>query len=81
MKERNYVRDRSREVIVDMVRVIWSLQRLNGFYESQIFKSMLLIYVNGDPSDYVRNRLTKFIKDLEKHERMKANIKRHFEET
>jgi hypothetical protein len=46
-KER-YLRNRSREAIVDMFRVIRHLQQINDFRDSQVIRAMISVWRSTD---------------------------------
>lgn len=78
MEEKTYFRNRSRESIVDLVRVIRSLQRLNDFPDSQIFQTILNVCEMDGGSSFLKGWLTYMIEELREHERLKSKIKKHF---
>lgn len=78
MEEQTYFRNRSRESIVDLVRVIRSLQRLNNFPDSQIFQTILNVYETERGGTFVKGWLVYMIEELQKNERLESRIKKHF---
>lgn len=79
MEEKTYFRNRSRESIVDLIRVIRSLQRLNDFSDSQIFQTFLNVCENDGGSAFLKCQLTYMIEELTTHENLKKRIKKHFQ--
>lgn len=77
MDEQIYFRNRSRESIVDLIRVIRSLQRLNDFPDSQIFQTILNVYEEERGNGFLKGHLFYMIEELQKHERLKTRIKKH----
>lgn len=78
MEEQTYFRNRSRESIVDLIRVIRSLQRLNDFPDSQIFQTILNVYETDGAGTFIKGWLAYMIDELQKHERLESRIKKHF---
>ena len=78
MKEETYFRNRSRESIVDLISVIRSLQRLNDFPDSQIFQVFLNVIETDGGSAFVKGHLVFMVEELQKHERLKTRLKKHF---
>jgi hypothetical protein len=67
-----YFRNRSREAIADMFRVIRYLQESNGFEDSQIIRAMLATWrVTEDKTSLVVIYLHWMLQELEKDERLK----------
>jgi hypothetical protein len=63
-----YLRNRSREAIIDMFRVIRHLQMLNGFKTSTILRAMNTVYRETD-APLVSVHLFYIIRELEREER------------
>ncbi len=63
-----YLRNRSREAIVDMFRVIRQLQLINGFRTSSILRAMNTVYRETDGA-LVSAHLFYLIREIERDER------------
>ncbi len=68
-----YFRNRSRDAIVNMLRVIRFLQLANGFKESEIMRAMAIVWrESGDQTSFATLYLFWMIRELEKDERSKG---------
>jgi hypothetical protein len=63
-----YLRNRSREAIIDMFRVIRQLQLINGFKTSSILRAMSTVYHETD-GPLVAAHLFYMIREIERNER------------
>lgn len=63
-----YLRNRSREAIIDMVRVIRQLQLINNFKVSSIFRAIATVYRETD-DELTSVQLWNLIRDMERGER------------
>jgi hypothetical protein len=63
-----YLRNRSREAIVDMFRVIRHLQLINGFKTSSILRAMSTVYRDTDGA-LAAAHLFYVIREIERDER------------
>lgn len=70
-KER-YFRNRSREAIVDMFRVIRYLMEVNGFKDSEIIRAMISVWRNTeDTTSFAMLYLYWMARELERDEKEK----------
>jgi hypothetical protein len=76
--EERYLRNRSREAIADMFRVIRHLQQINKFDDSQVIRAMISVWRNTeDTTSFLMIYLFWMVKELEKDERLKrARLRR-----
>jgi len=70
-----YLRNRSRESIVDMFRVIRHLQLINNFKDSEIIRAMAIVWRESEAfnnkTSFCQLYLFWMIRELEKDERSK----------
>jgi len=68
-----YFRNRSRDAIVDMFRVVRELQQLNGFKDSEIMRAMAGVWkaseINQPESTLVSVHFYYIIREMERVER------------
>lgn len=69
MDEETYFRNRSRDTVVDLIRVVRSLQALNRWNDSYIFKVIAKVCRETGASSLLELHLFWLIRELEKHER------------
>jgi len=68
-----YLRNRSREAIIDMIRVIRRLQLVNNFKDSEVMRAMAIVWrESGDRTSFCQLYLFWMIRELEKDERSKG---------
>lgn len=69
MQDENwYLRNRSREAIIDMFRVIRQLQLINNFKTSSILRALATVYRETE-GELTSQRLQFLIRDIERSER------------
>jgi hypothetical protein len=67
-----YLRNRSREAIIDMFRVIRHLQLINNFKDSEITRAMAIVWrESDDKTSFCQLYLFWMVRELEKDERLK----------
>jgi hypothetical protein len=70
-----YLRNRSREAIIDMFRVIRHLQLINEFKDSEVMRAMAIVWRESDAfndkSSFCQLYLFWMVRELEKDERLK----------
>jgi len=71
-----YFRNRSRDAVVDMFRVIRQLQLLNSFKSSDIMKAMLTVWRESANNDFIHLYLAYIIRELLRDERNRFPRKR-----
>jgi len=71
-----YFRNRSRDAVVDMFRVIRQLQLLNGFKSSDIMKAMLTVWRELASDDFIHLYLAYIIRELLRDERNRHGKRR-----
>jgi len=70
-KER-YLRNRSREAIVDMFRVICHLQQINDFRDSQVIRAMISVWRSTEETtSFAMLYLYWMARELERDEKLK----------
>lgn len=63
-----YLRNRSREAIIDMFRVVRQLQLINNFKASSILRALAAVYLETG-GELISQRLYFLIRDVERDER------------
>lgn len=72
--EERYLRNRSRDAIVDMFRVIRQLQQINKFDDSQIIRAMISVWRNTEETtSFAMLYLFWMARELEKDEKSKRD--------
>lgn len=71
-----YFRNRSRDSIIDMFRVIRQLQLLNNFPASDIMKAMLSVWRESIQDDFTHLYLAYIIRELLRDERSRRGRRR-----